>query len=176
MPAMSDPRARSRRVFVYEVDVEAGRQRVVTLVEPDLIFEAGLCPEAILGVLDPRTENDGVITPENFQQNRVFVEYLRTLIGEHICDVADVRREAERQGDGNVYILDGRTRTPHGAVPPVDVLGAVAASSRNVVPGSYRHNPNHRLLTTDGFFVLPRELETVLQNDIRARRSTWPAT
>jgi len=36
------------------------------------------------------------------------------------------------------------------------------------VPGSYHHNPNHRLLTSDGFFV-PTELYTLLHGDLRAR-------
>jgi hypothetical protein len=65
-------------------------------------------------------------------------------------------------------MLDGRTPSPNGAVPPEDVMGAVAVRAGKLVPGSYHHNPNHRLLTSDGFFV-PTELYTLLHGDLRAR-------
>jgi hypothetical protein len=157
-----------RNVFVYQVETTAGQQSVVSLIAPHVAFQTGLHAEAILGVLAPGS--DGVITPEGFQQNPAFVEYLGTLIAEHIFDVEGVRREAQRQGEGYVYLLDARTPTPAGAVSPSDVIGAVAVRDRELVAGSYRHNPNHRLLTAEGFFVLPLELETLLQNDIHTRR------
>jgi hypothetical protein len=68
---------------------------------------------------------------------------------------------------GYVVLIDGRTPTPDGDVPPSDVIGVVDVDAGDVVADSYQHNSNHQLLTTNGFFVLPPELETVLQNDLR---------
>jgi hypothetical protein len=49
------------------------------------------------------------------------------------------------------------------------VIGAVAVRAGKLVPDSYQHNPNHRLLTSDGFFMLPTELYTFLYSDLRER-------
>jgi hypothetical protein len=111
----------------------------------------------------------------HFRQNPAFIEYLGSLLAEHIATVERVRFEARQQGSGHLYLLDGRTPTPDDVVPPSDIIGVVGVRLGEVVPGSYRHNPNHRLLTADGFFVLPAELETLLHDDLRARCSRTEA-
>jgi hypothetical protein len=160
-----DPSGHDRAVYVYEFHDEAGPRRAVSVLAPDLVFEHGLCPEAVLGLL--RGEGGQAITPDRFLQNSVFVEFLAGVIGQHIVEVANLVRHAEQQGDGHIYLIDGRTSTPDGEVPPADVIGAVAARAGRLEPGSYLHNPNHRLLTADGFFRLPTELEAVLDRAIR---------
>jgi hypothetical protein len=78
-----------------------------------------------------------------------------------------MRREGKRQGDGYVYLLDGRTPQPGGQVPAEDIIGAVAVHGGSLVSGSYQPNTNHRLLTADGLFVLPPEIEIALQDEVR---------
>ena len=80
-----------------------------------------------------------------------------------------LRRGGEQQGEGYVYLIDARTPEPDDQGPPADVIGAVSVHGGSLVAASYRHNPNHRLLTKDGFFKLPTELETILLTDLRAR-------
>jgi hypothetical protein len=138
---------------------------------PDWVFEHGLCTEAILGVAQPDASGGSAITPERFRENPAFVQLLQGLIAEHLGEVHGIVREAARQRGGHVYLIDGRTPRPDGQVPPLDVIGAVAVEAGLLVPGSYRHNPNHRLLTEDGFFVLPTELEAVLHDNVEARRT-----
>jgi hypothetical protein len=157
----------NREVYVYEFHDDAGAQHAVSVLEPDFVFEHGLCPEAVLGLLSG--EGGPAITPDRFTQNSVFVEFLAGVIGRHLFEVADVVRQAQHQGDGHVYLIDGRTPTPGGAVPPADVIGAVAVEAGRLEPGSYQHNPHHRLLTADGFFLLPAELEAFLSRAIRDR-------
>jgi hypothetical protein len=164
---VSGPPAHNRDVYVYEFRDEGGAQQAVSILGPDVVFGHGLCPEAVLGLLVG--EGGPAITPDRFKQNSVFVEFLAGLIGQHIFDVPDLIRSAEQQVDGHVYVLDGRTRTPAGAVPPADLIGAVAVQAGRLEPGSYQHNPNHRLLTADGFFVLPDEIEAVLGRALRDR-------
>jgi hypothetical protein len=36
------------------------------------------------------------------------------------------------------------------------------------VPGSYLHNSKHRLLTANGWFQLPSDLDNLLQQRLRA--------
>jgi hypothetical protein len=158
-----------RQVFTYRLDMGAGEQDVVSLVGPELVFEHGLCTEAILGVLTPGSQPGDAFRPECFRQNPAFVTYLGGLMAAHILSDADLVREARRQAEGFVYVLDGRTPTPRDRVPAEDVIGAAAVNAGELVPGSYRHNPNHQLLTMNGYFVLPSQMEDILLFDIRQR-------
>jgi hypothetical protein len=158
-----------RDVFVFQVDVGAEVQEVVSILDPGTAFARGLRTEAILGVLRPATTGYDRITPERFQENPAFVEYLRALISDRICEVEGLRRAARRLGEGHVYLIDERTPQPDGQVPPADILGAVKVQDGRLVTASYQHNPNHRLLTKDGFLRLPAELETILESAIHAR-------
>jgi hypothetical protein len=162
-----------REAFVFQVNVGAETQEVVSVVNPSTVFEHGLPTEAILGVLRSGATRGHQITPERFQENPAFVRYLQSLIATRIGEVEAVRRAAQQQGEGYVYLVDARTLQPDGQVPSADVIGAVKVQAGTPVAASYQPNPNHRLLTKDGFFRLPTELETILQADLLAR-STRP--
>lgn len=159
-----------REVFVYEVGVGAGIQEVVSIVHPDVVFEHGLCTEAIMGGLraDP-TADQPQITPERFQENAAFVAFLRELIAAHIFDIEGLQLAGRQQREGYVYLIDARTPQPEGQIPPVGVIGGINVQGGTLVPGSYQHNPNHRLLTENGLFRLPAELESVLLDELHAR-------
>jgi len=77
--------------------------------------------------------------------------------------------EARRQSDGWVYVIDQRTRTPQGAVPPEDIIGAFEVRGGQVVPDSYRPFPSHIILTGDGFFRLEAELQACLLQELADR-------
>lgn len=158
-----------RQIFVFQVDSGAGVKEFVSILGPDAVFEHGLRAEAILGSLRPDATGDQRITPERFQENPAFVQYLRTLVTDHVYRVEGLRRAARQQVDGYVYLIDARTPQPDGQVPPADIIGAVRVQAAELVAGSYQHNPNHRLLTEHGFFRLPPELESILETDLRTR-------
>jgi hypothetical protein len=166
---VTDQSHRGREVFVFQVNIGADVQEIVSILNPGTVFEHGLCTEAILGVLRPSAAGDRRITPERFQENPAFVQYLRELISSRIYDLEGIRRAGEQQAEGYVYLIDARTPQPDGQVPPADIIGAVKVQAGALIAGSYQHNPNHRLLTSDGFFRLPPELETILQTDLRTR-------
>ena len=70
------------------------------------------------------------------------------------------------EADGWVYLIDGRTRTPGGAVPPEDIIGAFEVRGGRIVPGSYQAGPRHRILSRDGFFRLSPDLEAALLEEL----------
>ena len=74
--------------------------------------------------------------------------------------------EARRIGNGTVVVIDRRTPTPEGAVPPEDIVGAFVAEDGKV--GAYMASPNHRLLTEQGFFRLGDRLEDHLRQALAA--------
>jgi hypothetical protein len=71
----------------------------------------------------------------------LFVDYVGRLIAASIVDVEVVRLEAQRQGSGFVDVLDGRTTTPDGVVPPSHIIGAVPVDDEEPVWLQRHHHP-----------------------------------
>jgi hypothetical protein len=156
-------------IIVCKVRTDEGEQDLVTLLPPDLLLARGLAPEAIIGVLTGPLGEDGRITPENFARNRVFVEFLHDVIARHAPLQPGFQAEARRLGNGWIYVIDQRTPTPQGPVPPEDIFGAFEVRNGEVVPGSYQPSPRHRILSADGFFRLDAGLHAALMQELRAR-------
>jgi hypothetical protein len=143
------------RVFVFTVWDEGEATDYATVLPPEVFSKAGARGEAIIGSL-PHGEGgaDGVITPEGFVPNEEFHRLLQETVAEHAPTFEGCRAAAEQIGNGSVYVIDRRTPTPEGPVPPEDIIGGFKVADGRVVPGSYFGNPNHRLLTERGFFHL----------------------
>lgn len=157
-------------VHVCRVSTSDGLKDYVTLETPEVTFSKGLTPEGIVGVLLRPLKAEERITPENFAPNRAFVALLNAVIAQHGPDQPGFRAEAERLGDGFIYIIDQRTPTPRGSVPPEDIIGAFEAAGGKVVPGSYQANGKHMILSPTGFFRLDGELNQCLLREIASRR------
>lgn len=159
-------RGNRRQVFWYQVDFGGGERNVVSLLEPDWVSRHGLRPDAVIAVLSAGATLEDV-GPDDVKENGPFLRLLSRVIFESADQHEMLRHEAEVQGDGYVYLLDGRTPDPGGRVSPQDIIGAVEVSAGAVVAGSYRHNPRHRLFTTDGWFLLSPAIENALQSCLR---------
>jgi hypothetical protein len=157
-----------RQVFLYQVDFGGGERNVVSLLEPDWVSEHGLNPDAVVAVL-PAGVTPEDLQPDDVRENGPFLRLLSRIIFENAGRHEMLQREAEVQGHGYVYLLDGRTPDPGGRVPPQDIIGAFEVRDGALVTGSYRHNPQHRLFTTAGWFRLPPAIETALQARLRAQ-------
>ena len=155
-------------IFVYCVDEPEGVKDYVTLISPDICFSHGLCPEAIVGFIRRPLATGEAITPEVFTRNRVFVEFMHDVIARHGPLQPDFQAEAHRLGDGFVYVIDQRTPDPGGAVPPHDIVGGFQVTNGKVVPGCYNRNPNHVILSADGFFSLGPNLDRKLRDEMLA--------
>jgi hypothetical protein len=159
------------RFYVCRVETPEGQQDYVTLLPPEIAFRSGLAPEAIVGVLSHPLEPDERITPDVFVRNRIFVDFLHQVIARHASNQPGFQEETKRIGKGWVYVIDQRTPTPRGAVPPEDIIGAFEVKDGEVVLGSYRASPQHRILSANGFFRLDAELHRCLLNELEARNS-----
>ena len=155
-----------RQVFRYQVDFGGGERNVVSLLEPDWVSRHGLRPDAVVAVLPAGVTLDD-LDPDDVRENGPFLRLLSRVIFENADQHELLRREAEVQGAGYVYLLDGRTPDPGGRVPPQDIIGTVQVSGGALVAGSYRHNPRHRLFTTAGWFLLEPAIEIALQSRLR---------
>ncbi|MGH2689833.1 MAG: hypothetical protein ACRDKW_13665 [Actinomycetota bacterium] len=75
-----------------------------------------------------------------------------------------------RPGD----VIDQRTRTPDGPVPPEDIIGGVKVENGELVVGSYRRNPRHLIFSADGLFRLDAKLHQCLLQELAAKRTPEP--
>ncbi|WP_162907238.1 hypothetical protein [Allorhizocola rhizosphaerae] len=71
------------------------------------------------------------------------IRFLSRVIHEHVERCPGIRIQAEMQGSGRVYVLDGRTADPGGRVPPEAIVGAVRVEAgvtvralANTIPGT----------------------------------------
>ena len=126
-------------------------------------FAKGIPTEATLGTVPAGTAH---IAPVNFTPNPVFVHFLHYVIARHAPQSAGLREEARRQHNGFVYMIDFRVGDTRQAVPPEDIFGTFKIEEG--MPIYYSSNPNHRLLTERGLFVLDPWLESKLLEEIGA--------
>src|SRR5262249_4525582 len=124
-------------IGVCRVNTPEGMKDFITCLPHEYVFKHGLAPEAIVGELAHPLGADEAITPAIFARSRVFVDFLHDVIARRAPDQPGRIAEARRQGNGWVAVIDQRTPTPRGAVPPEDVLGLFEVKDGEVVPGSY---------------------------------------
>ena len=153
-------------ISVINVSTPEGPKDYVALTSYDVAFSVGLFPEAILGVLRHPVAPDAGILPDNFVANSVFVKFLTSVIARYGPDDPALQEEAKRIGKGSVVLVDQRTPTPEGPVPPEDIVGVFVVENGIVSTASYLASPNHRLLTQHGFFRLGDRLEECLRHEL----------
>jgi len=157
------------RVFVFTVWESGKATDYATVLPPEVFSKAGAAGDAIVGTL-PRGDGDnGSISPDGFVPNEGFSRFLHRVVAEHAPTFAGLRAQAERVGSGWVYLVDRRTPTPEGPVPPEDIIGGFQVSGGRLVPGSYVAGDGHRLLSERGFFHLDDGLHKKLVDELVAR-------
>jgi hypothetical protein len=138
----------------------------VSLLSADHVFRRGLPGEAIVGQLRRPLATGEAMTPDTFAANSVFRQYLHRFIAINAPLDPDMQAGARQQGDGFMYLIDQRTPTPGGDVPPEDIVGRFVVSNGQVKPETYEPNPQHRLLSEHGFFRLGEWLEARLISEL----------
>jgi hypothetical protein len=143
------------QVAIFEVQTDNGFIGMVSFLSQEVVFTKGLSTESIIGTVPLGGDQ---IAPSNFTPNPVFVDYLHKFVARHTPALPEFQADVKRQKNGWVYIIDFRTGDVNGAVPPEDIIGAFEV----------KPNPNYRLFTEKGFFVLHPRLEARLVEEIEA--------
>ena len=141
---------------------EESKDYVTCLSTERLSRYTGIPSEGIIGqILRPLGPGER-ITPGNFAANAVFVDLMQGVIASRGPQTKDLIAEAKRIGEGTLYVIDRRARAPEGSVREIleqDIFGEFEVKKGRIVPGSYRPNLKHYILTEDGFFQLGPQLE-----------------
>ena len=153
---MSDPQAQDSDFNVFSF-----------LSPEDLQRLGGIPPQAIVGIVAQTGLDSRQFTPETFKPNSVFREYLHEVIGQCGLESPGMQKEARRIGDGHVYIIDRRTPTPQGKVPPEDIIDSFEVKHGQLVSGSYQANTEHKIVSERGLFQLPQKLKRCLVEAMR---------
>jgi hypothetical protein len=151
------------RVFVFTVWEGGEATEYATVLPPEVFSKAGASGEAIVGTL-PR--DNGIA---GFVPNEEFTRFLQQVVAAHAPTTPGFDAEAKRVGSGWVNVIDRRTPTPGGPVPPEDIIGGFQVANGRAVPGSYSPNTAHQLLTERGFFNLEDDLHAKLVSELVAR-------
>ena len=157
------------RVFVFTVWESGEATDYATVLPPEVFSKAGAAGDSIVGTLPRSDSAEGAFSPGGFVPNEGFSRFLQRVVAEHAPSVGELQAEAERVGNGRIYVVDRRTLKQDGPVPPEDIFGAFQVAQGRVVPGSYSANPSHRLLTERGFFHLEDGLHQKLVAELIAR-------
>jgi hypothetical protein len=142
----------------------------LSLLPVDHVSKYGLAPEAIMGQVVGDTAGASP-TPDTFVANRAFHEFLHGVVARYAPATAEVAASAREQRDGWIYIVDRRTPTPDGRVPPEDVIGGFEVRGGAIVARSYQPIPAHQLMTEHGFFRLGDELQSRLVAELEQLRT-----
>ena len=142
------------RVFVFRAETDQGERDYITLLPPEITTQYGVPAAAIVGTLALPLNANEPISPDHFEANPAFGNFLHEVLGREMPKQTGVQAEAQRVINGWVYLIDQRTPTPDGSVPAVDVLGKIQVKDGYAAAGSYVRNPHHRLLSDNGFFQL----------------------
>jgi hypothetical protein len=138
---------------LYDVDTDDGPVKMIAVLPPEAARESGLPSPAVAGTVPLDAP---AITLENFTENAEFSDFVNFVISKHGETDPALAAQAEAQGDGWIYMVDLRIVEDEAAegdvsaVDTEDILGAFRVQGGKVVPGSYRGNPNHRVLTERG--------------------------
>ena len=149
--------------YIYDTVVDGSHRYFATLLSHETGFAAGLPPEAIIGEF---TRGPETLTPDSFQQNQQFIQFMAYAIGKHAASCPGLIAEAQRQQNGFVYILDNRTPNPDDGVPPEDIIGGVEIENGQMI--RFHGSPNYRILTQDGFMQLDPWLKDRLVDELVA--------
>jgi hypothetical protein len=146
-----------------------GTKEHVTCCSKERLEKGETLPvELLIGVVfTPRDKPSDPITPENFGGNITFVRFMQNVIAEKGPETEYLVRYAEQIGDGPLHVLDFRAPQPEAdeewVVSSEDVFGEFEVKDGEIVEGSYKPNPDHRLLSASGvFFEMEDELAECL--------------
>ncbi|MDP7180410.1 MAG: hypothetical protein QF824_04025 [Candidatus Woesearchaeota archaeon] len=149
--------------YLFLTDKNGEKIRCLSILDPKKAFKKGMISKAIMGIVKG---TEPKVSHENFVANKEFKDFMHSIISKEIFNSPTLKEQAKKQKEGQVYIIDARTKDPKGNVPPYDIVGVVKVEGGKLVSGSYQQNNNHALVSPEGIFQLPESLEKKLVEEV----------
>ncbi|MDB5331638.1 MAG: hypothetical protein JWP03_2789 [Phycisphaerales bacterium] len=138
--------------YVYKSAALNGQPEhtILSPLSPQEVQElGGLRDEAVIGEIAPGATD---VSPESFVPNRAFVQFLHNVLAIHAPRNPGLMAAAQSGGTGQLLVLDKRVHVPVEQQESKDVIGVIDIQDGRLV--KYTINPNHQLVTRDGYMVL----------------------
>jgi hypothetical protein len=146
-------------IFDIENEPYKKRSRALSPISPEQVETIGsLKGEGIIGFIDGK-----VLSIDNFTPNRVFKEFMQTVIASEAPKDSELQTAALEQQAGWLYIIDNRVADLDRAeTSPEDILGVFEIKEGRIVANSYQPNENYLIFGNNGLMQLPASLHESL--------------
>ena len=138
----------SNKLNIIETTVEGVNKYYCTFVPHEHVFKYGLIDAVIIGEVE-KSDSGEMDFINTFKENSLFKKTIFNFIETEAINEPSLITEAKKQNNGWVYIIDQRTPTPEGEVPPSDIMGAFEVTNGNL--GNFKANQNYQLKSDNGF-------------------------
>jgi hypothetical protein len=152
--------------FFYDVPGDEGTAKALVLAPVMEELGRGLPDSAVVGTWPPGANAGEQLSAEGFRPNPSFTGLLQAVLGRTVYDLEPLRQAALTASDGELLIVDLRSRARYGQAIEADVLGTVRVFRGEIVSGSYKANYNYSVLTADGLSVLPASVDRKLKQTV----------
>lgn len=136
------------KLKIIETTVDGINKSYCTFISQEHIFKYGLSANVIVGEVQ-KLDSGEVDFENSFVENTLFKKSIFDFLEKEIVNDPQLIESARQQDEGWVYILDQRTPTPDGEVPPYDIVGAFEVKE-GVLEG-FSANQNYQLKSENGF-------------------------
>jgi len=149
----------------YRIKIGGKYYTLISLLTQKDVIRLGMPNQAVIGQL---INDQYEISPDNFVQNKKFVDFFHKFIQSNAPRDAELRSIAKKEGDGFVWVIDARSdQNDINHVAMEDIIGLFVVKNGKIVKDSYTRFGSHRLLTTKGFFRLKPRLQSKLVKKLR---------
>jgi hypothetical protein len=162
---------------LFVVAKRPGEVCYLAALSHDVVFRHGLPLQAIVGEAlasagEVMSHGVGGVDYDHFKPNPEFTRFLHRVLAKHARQCPGVVLEARRQRTGHLYILDKRTPTPLGTVPPADIIGAVEVQNGAAI--GYQGSPQYEPFGRNGLMQLDSWLEARFTEELLALAGSLP--
>lgn len=151
-------------LFVYTFHHDGNVHRALSVLDPTTVGDKGIPTESVLGEI---TSSLPSMTPDQFDTNENFLQFLHQLITDRVPNIQEYRQQARMIGTGILPIIDGRAGKFTGEASDEDLIGHFSLRTGNILPNSYIPNPAYKVLTDNGPIQLHAGLEALFLERIR---------
>jgi len=144
-----------------ETTVEGVNKFYCTFIHHDYLFKYGLLGAVIIGEVE-KSDSGEMDFKNTFKENPLFKKTIFNFIEIEAINDPALITEAKKQNNGWVYIVDQRTPTPEGEVPPFDIIGAFEVTNGKL--GNFNANQNYQLKSVNGFTNFGETLNIKMNN------------
>ncbi|MBW7844576.1 MAG: hypothetical protein H3C45_02805 [Bacteroidia bacterium] len=141
-------------VHLLQTEINTKPTTLISLLDASLMSKTKN-NKAIVGVLKKQETN---ISPDNIIYNPEFIDFFHKTIVAFSAFVTGVNPIST---NGFMYVIDERSKTPESPLQE-DIIGSFEVIAGVINNESYVPNVHYRLISANGVFQLPKQMEKVL--------------